>query len=324
MAFHETQFPPQISYGARGGPGFNSGIVELASGHRNVVQRWSPEGRRTWNVGFGLRDGTDAALILEFFLARGGAAHGFRYKDWSDYATTAIHTTMSGAAVSATDEQIGVGDGTTTQFQLVKTYASGGITITRRITKPVAGTVKVAVAGVDTLGVGWSVNTTTGIVTFSVAPLLGQVIAWGGEYDTPAGMGEETDKQLALTLEAFDGTTVPDIILIELPDETPADEDAWQGGGKAFGTVSANVTVTPGDGRVLSFFPDANNRKIFLPNPASLAAGDRHFMLINEHAVNQMLVRDHLDAAVATLAPLYMMMVVLTIDAGSNKKWLGA
>jgi uncharacterized protein (TIGR02217 family) len=324
MAFHEVQFPSFISYGARGGPGMNTAVVELASKARQAVQRWSPAGARSWNVGFGLRDYDDAAAILNFFIARGGAAHGFRYKDWSDFATTARHTTMGGAAVSHSDEQIGVGDGTTTQFQLVKRYTSGATTVTRNITKPVAGTVKVGVNFADTLGVGWSVNTTTGIVTFSVAPTLGQVVTWGGEYDTPAAFGVETDQQLPMTLEAFDGTSVPDIIVTELVDEAPVDDDFWYGGSKAFGTVSANVTITLADGRTLTFNPDAANRKIFLPNPAAIADGGAHFFLINQSAVHTMLVRTHLDAAVASLGPLVMMTIVLAKDAGGNKTWIGA
>jgi hypothetical protein len=49
---------------------------------------------------------------------------------------------------AATDQAIGTGDGARKTFALAKTYGSGPTAVVRPIAKPVAGTVKVAVAGV--------------------------------------------------------------------------------------------------------------------------------------------------------------------------------
>src|SRR4029434_7682253 len=59
----------------------------------------------------------------------------------------------------------------TTQFQLVKHYPSGGVIEVRTITKPVPGTVKVYLEGIQQLS-GWSVDATTGLVTFGTLPAM--------------------------------------------------------------------------------------------------------------------------------------------------------
>jgi hypothetical protein len=69
-------------------------------------------------------------------------------------------------AVSATDQIIGTGDGSEMAFQLIKTYGSGGHSSVRKIKKPVAGTVRLALDAVEQMS-GWSVDTTTGMVTFT-------------------------------------------------------------------------------------------------------------------------------------------------------------
>ena len=50
--------------------------------------------------------------------------------------------------------------------------------------KPVAGTVRVARAGVEATS-GWSVDATTGIVTFATAPAAGVLVTAGFEFDVP-------------------------------------------------------------------------------------------------------------------------------------------
>ena len=59
------------------------------------------------------------------------------------------------------------GDGATTTFTLKKTYQSGAGSYTRDVTKPVTGSVRVAVAGVEKVeGTDFTVDVTTGVVTF--------------------------------------------------------------------------------------------------------------------------------------------------------------
>ena len=54
----------------------------------------------------------------------------------------------------------------------------------RPIVKPVAGTVRVARGGVEAVS-GWSVNATTGVITFAAAPGAGVLVTAGFEFDVP-------------------------------------------------------------------------------------------------------------------------------------------
>ena len=51
--------------------------------------------------------------------------------------------------MTAGDQAIGEGDGREAEFQLVKRYGSGLRDYVRAITKPVAGTVRLAVDGIE-------------------------------------------------------------------------------------------------------------------------------------------------------------------------------
>jgi uncharacterized protein (TIGR02217 family) len=139
--------------------------------------------------------------VVSFFEARGGRLNGFRFRDALDDRSGA-----PGAAVSAADQVIGTGDGAATVFHLVKAYGD----YSRRILKPVAGSVVVAVDGV---GVAASVDAATGIVTLGAAPAEGAVVTAGYRFDCPVRF--DTDR-LDVNLEAFGAGRVLSIPLIEL------------------------------------------------------------------------------------------------------------
>lgn len=182
MAFHEVRFPDDIAYGATGGPEFATSVVATASGYEQRNINWSAA-RGRWDVASGLKKQTQLDTLIAFFRARKGRAHGFRFKDWTDYKATA--------------QALGTGNGTITTFQLSRIYSSGGNTDVRTITKPVAGTVKVYLAGVLQAS-GWSVNTTTGVITFSTPPANGVAVSADYEFDVPVRF--DTDR-MAVTIE---------------------------------------------------------------------------------------------------------------------------
>jgi len=167
--FVEVQLPTNISKGAVGGPEFLTTIIELGSGHEQRDIRWS-KARARYNIAYAIRSTSDLNTVRSFFFARQGRAYGFRFKDWADYELS--------------DGSLGTGDGETTEFQLVKEYTSGSVTYTRTITKPVAGSVKIYVDSVEATD-GWSVDTTTGIVTFDAAPATDTEITADCEFDVP-------------------------------------------------------------------------------------------------------------------------------------------
>jgi uncharacterized protein (TIGR02217 family) len=83
-SFHNVRFPEDISYGSSGGPGFNTTIIELASGAEQRNINWSQQ-KATYDVSYGVKSREQMEELLEFFYARRGKAYGFRFKDWMDY-----------------------------------------------------------------------------------------------------------------------------------------------------------------------------------------------------------------------------------------------
>ncbi len=206
MAFHEVRFPDNISRGARGGPERRTQVVELASGDEERNASWA-NSRRRYDVAYGIRRADDLAAVVAFFEARNGRLYGFRFKDWADYTSC-----LPSQVPSLSDQQIGTGDGATTAFQLVKHYASGGQTWIRTITKPVAGSVLLALDG-NVQASGWSVDTTTGLVNFDTAPGSGIAITAGFEFDVPVRFDSDT---LDVTLDIERLGSITSIPLLEI------------------------------------------------------------------------------------------------------------
>ena len=210
MAFHEVRFPDNISRGARGGPERRTQVVELASGLEERNASWA-NSRRRYDVAYGIRRADDLAAVVAFFEARNGRLHGFRFKDWGDHKSC-----LPSQAVAPTDQPIGTGTGTgtgaITSFALLKHYTSGAQSWTRTIAKPVAGTIRIALNGVEQPS-GWIADTATGIVTFDTAPTAGTAITAGFEFDVPARF--DTDA-LDVTLDLEHLGSITSIPLLEI------------------------------------------------------------------------------------------------------------
>ena len=204
--FHEVQFPTAIGFGSMGGPQFSTAIVEFASGYEQRNVNWS-EARARYNLGSGVKTEDDLAAIAAFFRARRGRAYGFRFKDFADFKSCTPSET-----VTALDQIIGTGDGATTEFPLLKTYESGGESTERTIAKPVDGTVVIALDGVEATG-GWSVDTTTGVVTFDDPPADGVAITAGYEFDVPVRFADDA---LSVSVETFGAGATLDIPVLEI------------------------------------------------------------------------------------------------------------
>lgn len=173
--FDEVRLDLPVAFGARGGPETSVDVVRLASGAEARNARWSGA-RRRWDAGGVVLGHAEAAQLAAFFEARGGRLRGFRFRDVLDWKSCAL-----GEEVAATDQEVGVGDGTETSFQLVKAYASWATNWSRTITRPVAGSVSVAVDGVETTA--FSVDASTGALTMDTAPGVGEVVTAGFAFD---------------------------------------------------------------------------------------------------------------------------------------------
>ncbi len=203
--FHDVLFPLDIALNSEGGPVRKTEIVALVSGHEQRNAQWA-HSRRSWNAGYGVKSMADIEKVTAFFEARRGRLHAFRFRDPFDHQSAPY-----GKAVTPLDQAIGAGDGTALNFPLMKTYASGGAEYRRRIAKPVAGAVRVAVGGVETAA--FTADDTTGVVTFAVAPPAGAVVTAGYLFDCPARFDADA---LRINLAAFRAGDIPSIPLIEV------------------------------------------------------------------------------------------------------------
>lgn len=204
MAFHEIRFPANLSFGSVGGPERRTEIVTLANGFEERNTPWA-HSRRRYDAGVGLRSLNDVETLIAFFEARTGQLHGFRWKDWSDYKSC-----LPSATPGPEDQLIGIGDGVTTVFHLQKTYVSGLQSYSRPIRKPVAGTIRVAVAEDPKIeGQEFAVNVETGEVTFTLPPDVGTRVSAGFEFDVPVRFDTDVIQTSVASFQAGDVPSVP-------------------------------------------------------------------------------------------------------------------
>jgi len=208
-AFHEILFPLDIALRSAGGPERRTDIVSFGSGREQRNARWA-QSRRRYDAGYGVKTLEALQAVVAFFEERRGRLYGFRWRDRLDHASSA-----PGQSVSPLDQGIGVGDGATATYQLRKYYGVGVAPYARPIVKPVAGSVRVAVGGVEVTGDAFSCEATTGVVTFQSGhiPPPGAAVTAGFLFDVPVRF--DTD-YLEVDLSAFAAGAIPKIPLIEI------------------------------------------------------------------------------------------------------------
>lgn len=166
-------FPKDISYNSVGSTKFSTDVVMVDSGNDQRIQRWE-QPLMEYDISYGVRTMEDLQALIGFFRAMRGRLYAFNYFDHVDgYSSTAVtYESRSVPAPTPYDQVLGIGDGVTYQFQLTKTYQSlqSYTTQVRTITRPVPGTVTIGVGGVQVTN--FTVDTTTGIVTFTSPEIL--------------------------------------------------------------------------------------------------------------------------------------------------------
>lgn len=198
--FHEVSLPIPLALAASGGPERRVEAVTLSGGREARNAAWAGS-RRRWDIGSAAARMETFHALITFFEARGGRLHGFRFRDMLDDRSGAL-----GAEVSAIDQAIGIGDGTRTEFALVKHYGGWA----RRIWKPVTGSVRVAVDGAEAV---FGVDTNTGLVTMVEAPAAGAAVTAGFRFDCPVRFDAD---RLDVTLEGFGAGRAIRVPLVEI------------------------------------------------------------------------------------------------------------
>lgn len=208
MQFHEVRFPASLSFGSVGGPERRTEVVTLANGFEERNTPWA-HSRRRYDAGLGMRSLDDVETLISFFEARMGQMYGFRWKDWSDYKSSA-----ASAEPSYLDQVIATGDGVVAAFQLIKVYRSGDHEYARPIAKPVEGSVRVGLDQDEMQeGVDYDVDVETGIVTFQHPPDIGVKVRAGYEFDVPVRF--DTD-QIQTSVASFRAGSVPNVPIVEV------------------------------------------------------------------------------------------------------------
>ncbi len=126
-----------------------------------------------------------------------------------------IATALRGGGAITTggipDQRIGVGDGTETRFPLVKNYGGGADPQVRRITRPVAESVRIAIDGAA-VSSGWELDA-LGMILFDAAPALDAEVTAGFAFDVPVRFEEDS---LDINADTYAAGEVASVPLVEI------------------------------------------------------------------------------------------------------------
>jgi uncharacterized protein (TIGR02217 family) len=316
-------FPEPISKGSRGGPRWNTGVTELDSGAAELVKRW-PSPRWEYDVGVGLKNLDDLDDLNAFYLAV-GTDQSFAYSDIQDF-----NSTTSGRGTKSTthplDQVIGVGDGTTASFQLIKTYTFANRTHVRNIRKPLstASTFVSVDSSVRTNSTHYTLDINTGIVTFTGGniPANGTTIRASYDFRVPVFFGAGFDYKIAHEqVKAGRVTSIPLIEDVSQNAATP--EFPWLGDGSVQ-SITVSQPYSYAWGRAVTFIPTASF-DITLPDINEYPTGGGPvFLFVNAATVatKTLTFRNKASGAAEFALPVLKTGIVgITIDSGV-KKWL--
>ena len=204
QSFDDVLYPLALGRDATVSPEFSTSVSVTASGYERRSSQWT-DARLRYDVGPGIRSDAELGTLIAFFRARRGAARGFRLADPFDFSSNGMTGTPT-----MLDQLLGIGDGLTASFRLVKSYGDPADPQVRPISRPRDGTVLVSIDGVPTtaftLGSG-------GGVVFDTAPPEGAAIRAGFLFDVPVRFAED---RLDISGAAFAAGEAPSVPLVEV------------------------------------------------------------------------------------------------------------
>ncbi len=203
QAFDDVRYPLALGRDTAVSPQFSTAVSVTSSGHERRNALWS-DARMRYDVGPGIRSEKELTVLLAFYRARFGPARGFRLRDPFDHSSAPV-----GELPKPTDQVIARADGLRDTFALTKTYE----TQARVITRPVEGTIAIAVDGVPVSG--WT-HIGGGKVRFGSAPSSGSVITAGYMFDVPVRFAED---RLDISGVSFAAGEAPSVPLIEIRED---------------------------------------------------------------------------------------------------------
>jgi len=251
-------FPNDISYNSVGSTRFATDVIVVDSGDDQRVQRWA-QPLMEYDVAYGIRTMEQLLMLISFFRAMRGRFYSFCYQDNVDFTSSlpVKFEARSAPPIQCTDQVLGVGDGLTYVWQLVKNYNSSTQSQQRTISRPQPGT---TIMGVNAAkATNFTVDETTGLVTFT-SPLveaIGASVAFNGagQFSGPPG-----------TFSAFLGKVGSNVLVSGMAN--PVNNVSWLKGfaitgiasdGRtlqvSYGSGFGNVAETVASGLVISIHP---------------------------------------------------------------------
>lgn len=170
------RFPVDISYGATGGPSWNTEVVRVVSGGEKRNRLWSTPQYR-FDCAHGVKSQDQLNILLDFFYDVGGRAIPFRFKNWAEYQLTKQNSEIQRP--------------TTDKLYIYKVYS----TYSRRISKIVDGTFKLYANDILVTN-GYSLDIDTGIITLSNPDNYNQSTIFKVECEFDFWVRFDTDEML--------------------------------------------------------------------------------------------------------------------------------
>lgn len=304
--------PPEWAHGFSGTLDFGTVVTRLGRRRETVKTRELPD--RRWTGTKGLFRAARGDEFAGFCRARSGAFYGFLLTDLTDCSTNPVNP--KGPPVM-TDQYLGEGDGVRTRFPIRRTYASVPNELLQRLglddrMVPIINEVDDRLATKLGLPLGTTLTSTVSVGgvsagTFSfdyfarefvidTPPAAGEPVAWGGYYDWPVALAEETDNNLEKITEAWGTSSVPNIQLEILEYDRFIPETDDPGG---FGTLTwaSGVPLIQKSVRKHWYMnPLAGSLNVQVEEPTRHNPGGPHLCLYNGTA-NAVTVRDAMTGA---------------------------
>lgn len=203
----------------------------------------------------------DFQELTIFAHARQGSLRAFKITDPFDFTTASDHR----SAHAVTDVRIGTGDGSTTTFQMCKRYDAGTPWETvRALTNINSYTVAVDESTLTEPG-GYTMNATTGVVTLTSAPQVGEIVEAGCSFYVPVRFDEATDEWLGLSHDAYESTTVSPGLIEEKSTATGIEFPMTGTNATSAFVGNSHVQVEFRHGTYLLFVP-SSGISVFLPD----------------------------------------------------------
>lgn len=195
--YPDVFFPVDMDYGSTVDITWNNKQFTVDSGARTVNQIWEYP-KQIYSIKSDNLCDEDYQKIIALYYNTKGSVHSFNIKDPYEF--------------NMVNETLGTGDGTTTSYQVYKTYTEQGLSYKRKIQQLDTSSLLVEVNGSSKVfNVDYTVS--NGVIIFNTAPANGEsVVLAGGEFYVPVYFKNDA---LPTTFTGFRANSLNSITLAE-------------------------------------------------------------------------------------------------------------